>query len=883
MKGLWAACGAFGLAFAGWGQCTPGYESAGFPGALRGSGMFAGNYTTGEVSCAVRWDPDGAGPLPEWLVVGGAFSTIDNIPAVNVAGWDGQAWHAIGAGVGSVSSQEAVYSLAVHNGSLYAGGRFARSGSLTATLNGVARFDGTNWVAVGTGVPANNSNTIVHAVASFNGDLYAGGGFGNFNQMNVARWNGTQWLAVAGGLGTSTSSGSARAPVMSLVVHMGSLYAGGAFQTSNVPPYGVVSVARLNQATGWEMVGAGLGGSGTTTVVQSLVSDGADLLAVGKIPALAPSVEGQIARWDGAAWTPMLTTPNTVPLNSAGRLGADLLVGSDAMRLQRVSGNGLEYVGPQLYEAGTAVGSDQRKTIVLGPVAGGVLIGGNFRRSDTADVDWRFFNSLAVWDGAAYSPLSLAPDKTIGAFARYNGELYAVGSFLYVNNQRCNRVARAGGATWVPLGDGTGLNGRAHCAVEWNGRLVVGGLFTQAGGQAASRVAAWNGAAWEAMGAGVPESGVRRLINYNGQLLAVCGDFTYITDFFTPVLRRWDGAAWVVFGNPDGSDANFMNPVVHNNELYAARSVSEGTVRWSGTAWVAVSDPAQPVTPLGVWQGSLLGVGAGSTCRLGAGGWEVISAQVPSVQNALAGFEHEGFFFLGGMNGSVPQLVSWNGTSWLFHSAVANAVPTVANCNISAFAEQNGRLLVGGGMGGISFVTPTLSYRPSQSLAYVDMPDVAVFLAVPQARLIGPGQSTTLAVSVMNPAGVTYQWRRDGVDLLDGVQADGSTVLGAQGASMEVGNAAEPGGAYSVRVTRAGCSSVTASVAVTVGCDSIDFNQDSLFPDAQDIADFLTVFGGGACPTGLCNDIDFNNDTLFPDVEDIAVLLRVFSGGPCGS
>jgi len=64
-------------------------------------------------------------------------------------------------------------------------------------------------------------------------------------------------------------------------------------------------------------------------------------------------------------------------------------------------------------------------------------------------------------------------------------------------------------------------------------------------------------------------------------------------------------------------------------------------------------------------------------------------------------------------------------------------------------------------------------------------------------------------------------------------------------------------------------------------CDSVDFNGDGLFPDTQDIADFLTVFGGGACPTGACGDIDFNNDGLFPDTSDITVFLSVFGGGVC--
>ena len=67
-------------------------------------------------------------------------------------------------------------------------------------------------------------------------------------------------------------------------------------------------------------------------------------------------------------------------------------------------------------------------------------------------------------------------------------------------------------------------------------------------------------------------------------------------------------------------------------------------------------------------------------------------------------------------------------------------------------------------------------------------------------------------------------------------------------------------------------------------CDSIDFNNDTLFPDTADIDDFLSVFSGGPCstaPSPGCNDVDFNNDTLFPDTLDIDALLSVFSGGPC--
>jgi hypothetical protein len=64
-------------------------------------------------------------------------------------------------------------------------------------------------------------------------------------------------------------------------------------------------------------------------------------------------------------------------------------------------------------------------------------------------------------------------------------------------------------------------------------------------------------------------------------------------------------------------------------------------------------------------------------------------------------------------------------------------------------------------------------------------------------------------------------------------------------------------------------------------CDSIDYNADGLFPDDNDLVDFLSVLAGGPCSTGACNDIDFNNDGLFPDDTDLLKFLEVLAGGNC--
>jgi hypothetical protein len=69
--------------------------------------------------------------------------------------------------------------------------------------------------------------------------------------------------------------------------------------------------------------------------------------------------------------------------------------------------------------------------------------------------------------------------------------------------------------------------------------------------------------------------------------------------------------------------------------------------------------------------------------------------------------------------------------------------------------------------------------------------------------------------------------------------------------------------------------------SIPASCDSIDFNGDGIFPDNQDLIDFVDVLAGGTCPTGTCNDLDFNNDGIFPDNADLIKFVEVFAGAAC--
>ncbi len=64
-------------------------------------------------------------------------------------------------------------------------------------------------------------------------------------------------------------------------------------------------------------------------------------------------------------------------------------------------------------------------------------------------------------------------------------------------------------------------------------------------------------------------------------------------------------------------------------------------------------------------------------------------------------------------------------------------------------------------------------------------------------------------------------------------------------------------------------------------CDTVDFNGNGVFPEDQDVVDYLDVLAGGVCPTGTCNDIDFNNNGVFPEDQDVVDFFNILAGGTC--
>jgi hypothetical protein len=145
---------------------------------------------------------DGSGPA---IYIGGRFTSVDGVPANRIARWNGTAWSAVGSGMLGSGSTPSVNTMVTFDDgtgpALYAGGQtFTTAGGVPA--NRVARWDGKAWSAVGNGF----ANGIVWKLAVFNdgtGDaLYAFGTFtasGTTPINRMAKWNGTSWEQWGGG------------------------------------------------------------------------------------------------------------------------------------------------------------------------------------------------------------------------------------------------------------------------------------------------------------------------------------------------------------------------------------------------------------------------------------------------------------------------------------------------------------------------------------------------------------------------------------------------------------------------------------------------------------------------------------------------------------
>jgi len=78
---------------------------------------------------------------------------------------------------------------------------------------------------------------------------------------------------------------------------------------------------------------------------------------------------------------------------------------------------------------------------------------------------------------------------------------------------------------------------------------------------------------------------------------------------------------------------------------------------------------------------------------------------------------------------------------------------------------------------------------------------------------------------------------------------------------------------------------VTSANPAPATCGDIDFNNNGVFPEDEDVIDFFAVLAGSTpatCDPVLgCDDIDINNNGVFPEDADVTCFFSLLAGGNC--
>ena len=615
------------------------------------------------------------------LYIAGDFRRVGGLTVNGIARWDGIRWHALGNGI-SGGVKAAIHTMVFDDrGDLLVGGAFTevrQSNDNIVEVSNLALWDGSKWEEVASGV-----NDIVYdLLADDREGIYVAGAFNQdgaeeFELNRIAVWDGSSLSPVGDGLGTF-SGVVARTLAQD---NDGGLYAGGTQLTGGI--------LRWNGDT-WNPIGAKHDGSVHDMVFGSdgRIYVGGDFRSVTQ-PDTTQLEALRIAAWNGSTWEALgmgfNTAVNTLHLGAGNVLfagGAFTTSGDNAIDFQYAAR--WDGVWTSMGSTDTTVPSEGIHSLIEDR-AGSLIAVGVMERLGSSLV-----NGVGFWDGAAWQGIGgsgLSDEvKTIHPYTDTDGQevLYVGGEFTFAGSEVVNNIGRLENGQWTAIGQGT--DGTVH-AVEMDsqGTVYVGGSFTQVfqtDGTAllVNNMARWDGSAWTSLDTGV-DGDVYTLAIDDSDVLYIGGAFTQDGAQQQTMNRMamWDGTAW----SPLGSG---MDDVVHavvvdgvGNVIaggtYSAAGGVENTAflsMWNGSVW-------SPLSPDTVFDGDVFALEMGANGVLSVGGaFTQVSASI-----------------------AASYVAQWNGTAWsLLGTEMGNGV---SECCVQALASTpDSTLFVGGNFQGVN-------------------------------------------------------------------------------------------------------------------------------------------------------------------------------------
>lgn len=434
------------------------------------------------------------------------------------------------------------------SGNLFVCGSFININGVSA--NGLARFDGSTWAALGSGVNLSAGNSVT-AIKCLNGNVYASGFFnqiGGVSSSGLAQWNGSAWSSLpTSGLILGLSS--------NFCAFNGELYVAALASPTGIN--GTTRVFKLNQ-TGIQQLG-GVFNSDVTSL--RIVNN--TLTAAGYFTEIAGQPVNNLAVWNGSSWTNEGQGLNFVVTDIASTdrftlAGGNASVPGDAVDYRHVAlkttnewkssglgmSNWVECIrtnGSDVYAAGyfTDAGGLRSKVVRWNGLGWDTLNGGMilgtvrelavyrdtlYAGGDFSDPTTFAPHYIIRWNGTVWEPVPNGVNYRVWALEVFNDELYVGGDFSATGTGPANNLAKFDGQNWIPIGSGT--NGIVKdIKFDQNGVMYVGGGFTLAGGIQARRIARYDGSTWSELGSGVDQFVEGIGISPNNEIYIV-GSFT---------------------------------------------------------------------------------------------------------------------------------------------------------------------------------------------------------------------------------------------------------------------------------------------------------------------------------------------------------------------
>jgi len=718
------------------------------------------------------------------VLVGGNFTTAGSVVAGGIARYNPSTdvWSALGTGTNGQVSALAV----LPGGDVLVGGTFTSAGGVAAT--NIARHSPTTgvWSALGTG-----TNSQVSALAVLpGGDVLVGGGFntaGGVAATNIARYSPTTGVWSALGTGTNGT-------VLSLaVLPGGDVLVGGSFTSAG----GVAAsrIARYNPITGvWSALGAG-----TTGTVNALtVLPGGDVFVGGSFTTAGGVVATNIARYNPTTgvWSALgAGTSGTV--NALTVLpGGDVLAGGTFTTAGGVVATNIARYNPttgvwSALGAGTT-GTVNALTVLPG---GDVLVGGNFTTAGSvvASRIARYNPSTDVW-----SALGTGTNGQVSALAVLpGGDVVVGGNFTSAGGVAATNIARYNPTTdvWSALGTGTN-DAVLALAVLPGGDVLVGGFFSTAGGVAASRIARHNPTTgvWSALGAGTSGQVSALAVLPGGDVLAG-GVFTTAGSGASVAFARY------TFGGPPSVVVHPVSTTRCSGSTATLSVVATGapplTYQWrrNGVAIPGAVNASLAIASVAAGDGGSYACVITNPC-----GSVITNAMTLTVNaNATLSITSQPVSVTRCVGAAATLSVTATGTSPLSYQWRRGGVnipgATSARLSIGALTAADGGsydCVITNGCGSETSTPATLT---------VNTP-VVITGFFPTVAIRCSGGSATFAVAHTGTGTITYQWRRNGVNI------PGATARTYTIDSVSAANA----GLYTVVVTGP-CGPVTSTAA----------------------------------------------------------------------